>query len=184
LSGLPSVTPEGMKQIGKLTDLRVLGINAVPMDEGSVRALAPLTKLEDFSLWNVFAHPIPLDSLGALQSLRRIRTNMSLSSSAIRALARLPNLEAIPEELHEITDEDLAHLAKLPNLKVLVLGGDKITAASIPTLAQMKSLRELFVTEKVGITPAQLTALGRDSLTECNIALFRPPWTVYHKRPE
>ena len=48
----------------------------------------------------------------------------------------------------------------------------------------MKSLRELFVTEKVRITPEQLTALGRDSLTECNIARFRPPYTVYHKRPE
>jgi hypothetical protein len=161
----------------------VLHINEVPMDEGSVRALAPLTKLEDFQLWNVASHPIPLDSLGELRSLRRIRTNMPLSSSAIRALARLQNLESIPEELHEITDEDLTHLAKLTNLKVLVLG-DKITAASLPTLAKMKSLRELFVTKKVGITPDQLTALGRDSLPECNIALFPPPWTVYHKRPE
>jgi len=184
LSGLPSVTPEGMKNIGKLTDLRVLHINEVPMDEGSVRALTPLTKLEDFLLWNVASHPIPLDSLGGLRSLRRIRTNMSLSSSAIRALARLQNLESIPEELHEITDEDLTHLAKLTNLKVLVLASDKITAASLPTLAKMKSLRELFVTEKVDITPEQLTALGRDSLTECHIARFRPPYTVFHKRPE
>src|SRR5262245_49571518 len=56
LGGLSSVTPEGMKQIGKLTDLRTLGINFVPMDEGSVRALAPLTKLEDFLLWSVSAH--------------------------------------------------------------------------------------------------------------------------------
>ena len=119
-----------------------------------------------------------------LRSLRRIRTNMFLSSSAIRALARLQNLESIPEQLHAITDEDLKHVAKLTNLKVLVLDGEKITAASLSTLAKMKSLRELFVTEKVGITPEQLTALGRDSLTECNIARFGPPYTVYHKRPE
>lgn len=183
LSGLPSVTPEGMKKIGQLTDLRTLHINVVPMDEASVRALTPLTKLEDFQLWTVANHPLPLDSLGELPSLRRIRTNMTLSSSGIRALARLQNLEAIPEELHEITDEDLTHLAKLTNLKVLVLG-DKITAASLPTLAKMKSLRELFVMKKVGITPEQLTALGRDSLPECTIALFPPPWTVYHKGHE
>jgi RNA polymerase sigma factor (sigma-70 family) len=184
LSGLPSVTPEGMKQIGKLTDLRMLNINVVPMDAGSVRTLTSLTKLEDFALWSVASHPLPLDSLGALRSLRRIRTNMSLSSSAIRALARLQNLESITDELFEITDEDLTHLAKLTNLKVLILGSDKITAASLPTLAKMKSLRELFVTEKVGITPEQLTALGRDSLTECHIARFRPPYTVYHKKAE
>jgi RNA polymerase sigma factor (sigma-70 family) len=184
LSELPSVTPEGMNHVGKLADLRVLEINVVPMDEGSLRALTPLTKLEDFLLWSVAAKPLPLDSLGALRSLRRLRTNESLSSSAIRALARLQNLESITDELFEITDEDLTHLAKLTNLKVLVLGSDKITAASLPTLAKMSSLRELFVTEKVVITPEQLTALGRDSLTACKIARFRPPYTVYHKRPE
>jgi RNA polymerase sigma factor (sigma-70 family) len=186
LTGLPPVTPKGMKGIGKLTELRVLEINVVSMDDASIRALESLTKLEDFLLWSVASRPHhpSLDSLGALRSLRRFRTNMSMPSSAIRALAKLPDLESINDELFEITDEDLTHLAKLPKLKTLVLGSEKITVASLPTLAKMKSLRYLYVTDKVGITPEQWTQFGRDSLPQCNIGSYRAPYTVYHKGAE
>jgi hypothetical protein len=106
---------------------------------------------------------------------------MAVSSSAIRALAKLPDLESITDELYEITDEDLTHLAKLPKLQTIILASDKITAKSLPMLAKMKSLRTLYVSDKVGITPDQWTALGRDSLPNCTIGLFRPPYTVFHK---
>ena len=186
LSGLPAVTPKGMQGIGKLTNLRLLEINVVAMDNDSMRALESLTKLEDLLLWTVSNTPNypALDSLGALRSLQRVRTNMAVSSSAIRALAKLPDLESITDELYEITDEDLTHLAKLPKLQTIILASDKITAKSLPTLAKMKSLRTLYVSDKVGITPDQWTALGRDSLPNCTIGLFRPPYTVFHKGPD
>ncbi len=169
--------------MGKLTELRSLNIGSVRMDEASLRSLTTLTKLENLLLWGISdrQNPIALDFLGELHSLRTFRTQMPVSSSAIRALARLQNLESITDELFEITDEDLAHLAKLPKLKTLILASDKVTAAgAIPILAKMKSLRELYVTEKVGITPEQWTLLGQSSLTQCRISRFRPPYTVYH----
>ncbi|HMF18179.1 MAG TPA: leucine-rich repeat domain-containing protein, partial [Gemmataceae bacterium] len=186
LSGLPSVTPKGMKGIGKLTNLRLLEINVVAMDNDSMRALESLTRLEDLLLWTVSNTPNypALDSLGALRSLRRVRTNMAVSSSSLRALAKLPDLESITDELYEISDEDLTHLAKLPKLDTIILASDKITAKSLPTLAKMKSLRTLYVNDKVGITPDQWTALGRASLPNCTIGLFRPPYTVFHKGPD
>jgi RNA polymerase sigma factor (sigma-70 family) len=186
LTELPPVTPKGMTGIGKLTELRVLEINVVSMDDASIRALESLTKLEELLLWAVASRPNhpSLDSLGALRSLRRFRTNMSMPSSAIRALATLPDLESINNELFEITDEDLTHLAKLPKLKTLVLASEKITVASLPTLAKMKSLRYLYATDKVGITPEQWTRLGQDSLQQCTIGSFRAPYTVYHKGSE
>jgi hypothetical protein len=183
LRDLRSVTPEGMKILGKLTELRSLEIDSVRMDEASVRSLTPLTKLENLLLWGVNNRetPIALDCLGELRSLRTFRTQMPVSSSAIRALARLPELESITDELFEITDEDLAHLARLPKLKTLVLASPKVTAAALPTLAKMTSLRELYMTEKVGITPEQWTRLGQDSLPQCRIGRFRPPYTLYHE---
>ena len=174
-----------MKEIGKLTGLRQLDIATISMDASSLRALTSLTKLEELLLWNVASRPHPsLDWIGELRSLRKFRTNLSVSSYAIRALAKLPDLESINDELFEITDEDLTHLAKLPKLKTLVLGSEKITVASLPTLAKMKSLRYLYVTDKVGITPEQWTQFGRDSLPQCNIGSYRAPYTVYHKGAE
>jgi Leucine-rich repeat (LRR) protein len=184
LSELRAVTPNGLRVIGKLTELRRLQLDTVPMDEQSVRALTSLNKLEDLLLWSVASGALPLDSLGELRALRTFRTNQRVASSAVRALAKLHHLESITEELTEISDEDLTHLARLPRLRVLVLGSPHVTAASLPTLAKMKSLRELYVTEKVRVTPEQWTLLGQGSLTECKIGRFRPPYTVYHEPPE
>ncbi|HZZ79343.1 MAG TPA: hypothetical protein VFE62_12545 [Gemmataceae bacterium] len=90
-------------------------------------------------------------------------------------------LERIKDELHEISDEDLTYLARLPKLESLILASDKVTATSLPTLAKMKSLRRLMVTEKVGITPAQWTELGTNSLPQRTIARYRPPYTVFYE---
>jgi hypothetical protein len=126
-------------------------------------------------------HPLALDALGELSSLRTFRTNQEVPSSAIRALAKLDHLESITDELTQVTDEDLQHLARLPKLRVLVLGSEQVTAAALPTLAKMTALRELFVTEKVRISPEQWTLLGQASLTQCRINRCRPPYTVYYQ---
>jgi Leucine-rich repeat (LRR) protein len=184
LHELRGVTPNGLRVIGKLTELRRLQLDVVPMDAQSVTALASLNKLEELLLWSVASGPLPLDSLGELRALRTFRTNEPVASSAVRALAKLQHLESITDELTEISDEDLTHLARLPKLRVLVLGSPKVTAASLPTLAKMTSLRELYVTEKVRVTPEQWTLLGQGSLTGCKIGRFRPPYTVYHQPVE
>lgn len=181
LRGLRSLTPEGLKVVGKLTELRRLELDEVPVDEATVQALAPLQKLEHLLLWNVSSGSPSLDGLGELKALRELRTNQTLSSSAIRRLAKLERLESITDELTEITDEDLTHLARLPRLKTLILGSEAVTAASLPTLARMQSLEALSVTEHVKITPEQWTQLGKKSLPRCQIARFRPPYTVYHE---
>jgi hypothetical protein len=181
LAELPSVTPRGIEVLGKLTALRRLELNRVPMDSASIRTLSPLKHLEHLLLWSVAFEPLELDGLGQLAALREFRTNQRVPSSAIRALARLDRLESITDELTDITDEDLEHLAHLPKLRVLVLGSEHVTAAALPTLAKMTSLRDLYVTDKVRISPEQLTALGQDSLTRCRISRFRPPYTVYYQ---
>lgn len=181
LRDLRSLTPRGVDVVGKFTVLRSLEIVSVPMDTESVRALARLKKLEHLLIWSVASKPLGLDALGELRSLRGFRTNQEVPSSAIRALAKLDHLESITDELSEITDEDLKHLAQRPKLRTLVLGSGHVTAAALPTLATMTSLRELYVTEKVRISPEQWTLLGQSSLTQCKIARFRPPYTVYHQ---
>jgi hypothetical protein len=184
LRGLRSVTPRGMDVLGKLTALRRLHIDYIAMDAASIQKLASLRKLEELLIWSVSSDTLPLDALGELSALRSFRTNQPVPSSAIRALAKLKNLESITDELTEITDEDLKQLARLPKLKTLVLGSERVTAESLPTLAGMRSLRELYVTDKVHVVAEEWTRLGNESLTHCRISRFRPPYTVYHKPSE
>lgn len=181
LRGLRSVTPRGMDVLARLPELRRLEIDYVPMDGRCLRSLGALTKLETLLLWSVGPDPTPAEALAGLRSLRRFRTNQAVPSAAVQALAGLRHLEAIADELREVTDEDLKHLARLPKLRLLILASDRVTAASLPTLAGMTSLRELYVTEKVAVRPEEWERLGRSSLTRCKIARFRPPYTVYHQ---
>jgi Leucine-rich repeat (LRR) protein len=187
LYNLRSVTPRGLDVLAKLPQLRRLEIATVPMDERSVRALASLEKLETLLLWNVGratfqkGRPLPLEVLGELRLLRSFRTNQKMSSAAIRALGRLKGLESIRDELTEITDEDLKYLAQLPKLRELALGSEHITAASLPTLAGMTSLRELYVTDKVRVSPDQWRLLGESSLTRCRISQWWAPYTAYYQ---
>jgi Leucine-rich repeat (LRR) protein len=181
LRDLLRVTPRGVDGLGRLGRLRKLQLDNVSMDDASVRSMGSLKQLEDLLLWTVSFEPLSLEPLGALRSLRYFRTNMPVSSTAIRGLAKLESLERITDELTEVTDEDLKQLAKLPKLQMLMLGSPHVTAASLPTLAKMTSLRNLYVTDKIAIAPDQWTALGRTSLTQCEISFCRPPYTVFHK---
>jgi Leucine-rich repeat (LRR) protein len=183
LHELRSVTPRGVDVIGRLTELRRLEIAFVPMDDKNIASLAALKNLEHLMIWGTWNKP-QFDVLGELRWLRTFRTNEVVSSSAIRGLARHNNLESIGDELTEITDEDLKYLARLPRLRSLILSSDQITAASLPTLAKMTALRELYVTDKVRISPEQLTQLGETALTRCLIGSYRAPYTVYHKPPD
>jgi Leucine-rich repeat (LRR) protein len=181
LRELKHVTPRGLDGLGGLVRLRKLQLVGVPMDDASVRSLGSLKKVEDLLLWSMPVEPLALEPLGAMRSLRYFRTNVPVSSKAIRSLATLEHLERIADELSEVTDEDLKHLARLPNLRMLYLDSPNVSAASLPTLAKMTSLRTLYVGSKIAIIPEQWTALGRTSLTRCEISLCRPPYTVFHK---
>ena len=50
-----------------------------------------------------------------------------------------------------------------------------------PHCRKCHTLRELYVTDKVQVTPEQWTTLGREALPRCRIARWRPPYTVYYK---
>jgi hypothetical protein len=183
LGDLRNITPAGLAFLEALPELRQLALR-VAADEQTVRSIGRLKKLERLSLWNAASDPLDLAGLGQLQALCEFRTNQQLTSDAIRALARIESLESIRDTLTEISDEDLQHLARLPKLRVLILDSDRITAASLPTLAKVHSLRELYVTDKVQITPAQWSSLGELSLSQCQIQQWFSPYAVYHAAKE
>lgn len=183
LGDLRCTTPAGLGFLKNLTQLKRLAL-CVPADQSTIAAIGHLKKLESLQLWNRVAEPLSLERLSELHALREFRTNETLTSSDIRVLAGWENLESIEDGLTEIADDDLKQLARLPKLKVLILDSSQITAVSLPTLATMQSLRELYVTDAVRITPAQWTSLGHESLPQCRIQRFYAPYTVYHKPRE
>jgi internalin A len=176
---LRHLSPEGLKVLADFRQLKSLEIVSTRIDDAAMKAIGALNSLENFLLWSAAEPGVSFDHLGGLRSLKYFRTNEAIPSSAIRQLAKLQHLERLSDELVLVTDNDLAHLARLPKLQLLVLGGSKLTPQCLPSLAKMKSLRQLFVTAEIPIDAEAWQALG-ESLPECKISLFRPPYTVFH----
>ena len=179
-----TVDPGSLVWITNLAELRHLAIAQVRLNSSDVRAITSLPKVEQLMLWNIFSNEIErsaLESLGRLLRLKELRTNESLSRTAIANLAHCKDLESITEGLTEVSDIELASLSTLYKLKTLSLDSDSISELSLPWLAKMRALRTLFVTSRVRLTDRQFRSLGEDSLLDCQIQLMVPPYTVYHK---
>jgi hypothetical protein len=184
LCELPNVSEGSLKFLSDLPQLKVLEIAQVTVSRSDLAAVSSMPTVERLLLWNISADSnseLEIDHLGGLRSLRVLRTNLPVLRSALIDLSKIRSLEAITDELTLITDEELAGLATLPKLHTLCLGSDQITAKSLPTLARMSALRSLFVTDRVRLTCLQLSELGRNSLPDCQIQLFYPPYTIFHQ---
>ncbi len=184
LYDLNTVEPGSLVWITNLAELRHLAIAQVRLNSSDVRAITSLPKVEQLMLWNIFSNEnerSALDNLAGLRHLKELRTNESLSRTAIANLADCEDLESIADGLTEISDTELASLSTLPKLHTLCLDSDSVSELSLPSLAKMRSLRTLFVTSRVRLTDQQLRSLGEDSLLECQIQRMYPPYTVIHK---
>jgi hypothetical protein len=181
LGDLRSTTPRGLDVLRRFPDLRELHLSGIAVDQQNIAGMANLAALQNILIWSIAGDAVSLEPLAGLRRLRAIRTNNPLDSTALRALAELPDLEYIGDELTEVTDEDLFVLAKMPKLRSLMLDSEHITAAALPALAQMKSLRSLNVSARVRLSPQELITLGRESLPECTIAGYRPGLVEYQK---
>ncbi len=184
LYDLNTVEPGSLVWITNLAELRYLAIAQVRLNSSDVRAITSLPKVEQLMLWNIFSNEnerSALDNLAGLRHLKELRTNESLSRTAIANLADCEDLESIADGLTEISDTELASLSTLPKLHTLCLDSDSVSELSLPSLAKMRSLRTLFVTSRVRLTDQQLKSLGEDSLLECQIQRMYPPYTVIHK---
>lgn len=183
LATLPKLSPSGLEILDSFPEMRRLHLGAVKINAAALNAVASMKQLERLHLWNLNGAVPSLEVLGKLTSLKTLRTNEPLDSATLRALTNNRHLESIGDELRLITDEDLKVIAQLPKLRILILDSEQITAESLPTLHKMQSLQELYVTDKVKITPEQWRLLGESGLNQCKIGRYFPPYTVYHQPP-
>ena len=103
------------------------------------------------------------------------------SSDAVRPVTRKISFRDAIAQAIERNPSALVAAADIRRVGGLM---EQVRAASLPTLATTQSLRELYVTDAVQITPAQWSSLGRESLPQCHIQRWYSPYTVYHKPRE
>ncbi|MFT7514816.1 MAG: hypothetical protein ACI9QL_004041 [Candidatus Omnitrophota bacterium] len=180
---LTAVTDEGLRQLGGLTQLRVLGLASSQCTGSGFAPLGKLTHLESINfhftplndeglraisevgvqgrLW--FAHTKFTDagaaSLAKLSGLRvcGIGSTHPLSSGdAVAALAGLP-LEELSLLDRQATPAGLAHAAKIKSLRRLDLGyAPDVDDAALAAVAQLPHLEEFRIGAAQAVTDAGL----------------------------
>lgn len=148
---------EGMQHIGRLTGLRILGLNNVRITADGVRHVRALKQLQEIDLdafgiseegFGVGDEALRVLALGRLTELKAIRLRLTkVTDEGMAALSLLKSLESIEIPGTAVTDAGVAHLTSLPRLQSLGLGvyneGARITDAALAHVGEMKQLRVL-----------------------------------------
>ncbi|MFN0077497.1 MAG: protein kinase domain-containing protein [Prosthecobacter sp.] len=155
LSGVPTLKPEHLIQIGKLKQLEIIIMPPVPIGDSALAALAGLGALRELNFEvNTTFNGEGFKGLKGFSSL----TNLFLSSSPVTDAG----LEAIASAMPGLTRLDLSKdsrskgtftpegfgdfLRRMKNLTSLQLGGDSFTDAWMPAIAQAKGVTYMMLT--------------------------------------
>jgi hypothetical protein len=144
-------TDEGLRYIGKMTDLEELYIwDAKSITDAGVSHLSRLTNLKMVHIGN---SNLTDDSLARISSLPRME-EMSLQQNHFsdEGLARLSGKERLKRLCIglgdvRITDGGLAHLAGFEKLELLDLQKSRVTDQGLEQLKRLPNLKELWMSE-------------------------------------
>ncbi|HID24701.1 MAG TPA: hypothetical protein EYP14_20200 [Planctomycetaceae bacterium] len=192
------LSPADIELFGRLTDLEKLQIyNFRALNDDLAAKLTGLKKLKSLALTNSIISDATVtriaDSFPLLKELD-LSYNTNLTNAALKAIARLTNLERLTLVQNRFNDLGTSHLAKLVRLRVLDLRGNMeagdmtlevvgqlpklevfkhrsstVSDYGVECLAQSTTLRSLLM-QDFGITGQAGQALGQmKSLTELEI---------------
>lgn len=140
--GACTVTDAGLASIGKLTQLKVLALDFLPITQAGLQQLANLSQLQELYLANTGindAATVELQNFPHLKKLRLAGTTVSAeSASRLVYLAELGDLDV--SECEWIDDVAAEQFAKLPRLEKLNLYRTIVGNPGAIALAECPSL--------------------------------------------
>jgi hypothetical protein len=142
-------TDEGLKHIGKMTELERLFIwDGVSVTDAGVAHLAGLKNLK---FVQISRSNLTDDSLALLSGLPRMESlSLQQNHFSDAGLARLSGQERLKRLLigigdRRVTDAGLAHLKGFKQLEVLDLQGSDVTARGLEQLNELPNLKKLWL---------------------------------------
>lgn len=140
LNDNPEITNAGIKEIGKLKQLRWLSLGQTQIT--SLKDLAGLEHLENLFLSGT---KIADESLADLDGFKKLEglflSGSSVTDAGVKNLSRLTQLRVLQLNATSVSDEGLKDLADLKQLKKLALHKTKVTDAGVEKL--QKALPDL-----------------------------------------
>ncbi len=138
------VTDAGLRQIGRMANLRVLSFDASLVTDAGLEQLKPLRKLE--MLYPSYGWKISPDGFRHLASLPRLKFislwGYELDDRDLEAIAGIANLTGI--HLHgSITSKNLEPLTRLAHLDHLRFVGVNVATRDLSALVRCKSLESV-----------------------------------------
>ncbi|MSQ97369.1 MAG: hypothetical protein EXR98_22840 [Gemmataceae bacterium] len=118
------LTPEGFKELGKLTNLRSLTLGH-EITDADVKELAGLTRLETLNL----------------------QQNGALTDACLKSLVEMENLSSLAITDTQVTGVGFKHLAGLKRLRELWLFATPTNDAGLKEIAHLKGLQKLYLHE-------------------------------------
>ena len=143
------VTPEHLRQLGKLKKLKRLDVRHIPVRDDWLGSLSRLEHLEYLNLWDTGVTGSGFASLHHLRNLREIRIFYSVLDDArvrpeLSSMSRLPGLEILQIYGSSFRPKDVEPLQTCESLRQLrLLGGgftDDSTAAWVSRLPNLVDL--------------------------------------------
>lgn len=183
-------TDAGLKEVAKITTLKVLHLSQGKHTDDGVKALAALANLEELSV-SYGVNDTGFYPFKGHKKLRKVSaTNCGVGDGAMKALAECPEMRSLElfgsavtdlgygyigkmsklEELrtsYKITDKGLADLGKLDNLRKLSVWNSSVSIKGVRALPNLKKLKDLDISTW-NIKAEEADKL-RDELPDCNV---------------
>jgi Leucine-rich repeat (LRR) protein len=157
-------TDEGLRDIGKLSELEGLNLGGLGVTDAGMEHVAKLTKLKQLMLFGCPVTDKGFEKLAALKSLEDLFAYKSkMTMSGLKCLNELTNLKRLTLE-PVIRDNSVMDLSGLKNLQYLSIrtprkSEDFLTDADLACLENLEKLRDLSLAGCDGITDKGLMHL-------------------------
>jgi hypothetical protein len=163
------VTVAGLKAVTRLTNLRVLVLTRVPVNDETVIDLAALPELREVDLSETEITDAALKSLASCRKLHKLGVIApKVTGMGLGQLAELPELRRLAIHVTAAGQQELPRLTQLEELRV---DGGELTDDAVRSLGALKGLRTLVIQGAVyGAIRAGAQDLGQ-KLPGCTITL-------------
>lgn len=151
------ISADGLSDLGRLQDLRRLGIWESAFDADALRAIGKLSDLEYLGIKNSELDEdgiseMNLSRMKHLQSLDFVDTQ--LGDDSLVAIGSCPRLETLDLCFTNITDAGLTHLEKLTTLETLYLEGKKMRVSRSGVESLSRKLPQCAIIIRGGVLQA------------------------------